>query len=55
VPVASPSISIRIPEQVERRGESRGAVEQSLMDLGTDPDLTRKIQVILRRLKRARR
>lgn len=40
-----------------------GALEHSadpraraaLMDLGTDPDLTKEIQVILRRLKRARR
>jgi hypothetical protein len=40
-----------------------GALERStdpraraaLMELGTDPDLTKEIQVILRRLKRAKR
>jgi hypothetical protein len=38
---------------LERSADPRARA--ALMDLGTDPDLTKEIQVILRRLKRAKR
>lgn len=38
---------------LERSADPRARA--ALMDLGTDPDLTQEIQVILRRLKRAKR
>lgn len=38
---------------LERSSDPRARA--ALMDLGTDPDLTKEIQVILRRLKRAKR
>ena len=38
---------------LERSADPRARA--ALMELGTDPDLTKEIQVILKRLKRAKR